>query len=145
MPERGSYETQVRIRFTQCDPAGIVFYPRYFEIFNDLVEDWFRESLHLPFEELINHRGWGVPTVHLEVDFSSPSRFGDVLDAQLTVVQVGGSSINLRITLRGPDHRERVIASVVLVLIDRAANEAIPLPPDLRTALTRSALIEAEA
>lgn len=27
-----------RIRFSECDPAGIVFYPQYFVLFNDLLE-----------------------------------------------------------------------------------------------------------
>jgi 4-hydroxybenzoyl-CoA thioesterase len=29
-----------RIHFSECDPAGIVFYPQYFVLFNDLVEAW---------------------------------------------------------------------------------------------------------
>ncbi len=33
------------IRFHHCDPAGIVFYPRYFVLFHELYEDWFAEGL----------------------------------------------------------------------------------------------------
>ena len=64
----GFFRSEILIRFAHCDPAGIVFYPRYLEMFNNLVEDWFREGLGLPFPDLIK-RGWGVPTAHLEVDF----------------------------------------------------------------------------
>ncbi|HEY1393321.1 MAG TPA: acyl-CoA thioesterase, partial [Methylibium sp.] len=32
-----------QIRFSDCDPAGIVFYPQYFVMFNGLVEDWVGE------------------------------------------------------------------------------------------------------
>jgi 4-hydroxybenzoyl-CoA thioesterase len=36
-----------RVRFHHCDPAGIVFYPQYFVLFHELMEDWFREGLGL--------------------------------------------------------------------------------------------------
>lgn len=126
------YRTQVPIRFTHCDPAGIVFYPRYFEMFNDLVEDWCRDGLQFPFPELISNRGWGVPTVRLEVDFVAPSTFGEVLTATLRVQSVGASSIALEIQLSGPQDDVRVRGKVVLVLIDRKTQKAIPLPEDLR-------------
>jgi 4-hydroxybenzoyl-CoA thioesterase len=126
------YTTELPIRFTHCDPAGIVFYPRYFEMFNDLVEDWCRDVLHYSFPEIINNRGWGLPTVHLEVDFLAPSRFGEVLTAQLSVRTVGTTSIGLEIVLTGASDDTRVRAKVVLVLTDRKAGKAIPLPDDMR-------------
>jgi 4-hydroxybenzoyl-CoA thioesterase len=126
------YRAEVLVRFGDCDPAGIVFYPRYLEIFNNLVEDWAREGLQLSFPDLITERGWGLPTVHLDVDFTAPSRFGEVLQATLTVRSVGVSSVHLDITLRGADNGLRVRGSVVLVLIDRQPHKAISIPNDLR-------------
>ena len=34
------FERERLVRFSDCDPAGIVFYPQYFVMFNGLVEDW---------------------------------------------------------------------------------------------------------
>ena len=118
------YQTEIPIRFTQCDPAGIVFYPRYFEMFNDLVEDWCRDVLHYSFPDIINRQGWGLPTVRLEVDFVAASTFGEVLTATLQVRKVGKSSIGLEIVLAGPQQDTRVRANVVLVLTDRKAGKA---------------------
>ncbi len=128
------YRAQVPVRFADCDPAGIVFYPRYLEIFNNLVEDWFAEELHFSFPEIINTCGWGLPTVHLEVDFIAPSRFGEVLSATLSVRKVGTTSFHLDILLQGPapGGADRVRGKVVLVLVDRKVNQAIALPDDLR-------------
>ena len=42
------FEVPVLIRFAHCDPAGIVFHPQYFTIFNGVVEDFFREVVHIP-------------------------------------------------------------------------------------------------
>jgi 4-hydroxybenzoyl-CoA thioesterase len=121
------------VRFADCDPAGIVFYPRYFEMFNGLVEDWFRSELQASFTEIVTRRGWGLPTVHLEANFVAPSRFDETLFATLTVHSLGKSSMGLDIVLRGSDKEDRVRGKVVLVLIDRAAHRAIPWPNDLRT------------
>jgi len=126
------YRAEVLVRFGDCDPAGIVFYPRYLEIFNNIVEDWCREGLQLSFPDLITQRGWGLPTVHLDVDFTAPSRFGELLSAMLTVRSVSSSSVRVEITLHGPDGGLRVRGNVVLVLIDRKPHKAIPIPDDLR-------------
>lgn len=136
LPKAHPYRAQVPVRFADCDPAGIVFYPRYLEIFNNLVEDWFAEELDFSFPEIINTHGWGLPTVHLEVDFVAPSRFGEMLSATLSVRKVGTTSLSLDILLQGPAGVDRVRGKVVLVLIDRKVNQAIALPDDLRARIS---------
>jgi 4-hydroxybenzoyl-CoA thioesterase len=131
-PQAGPFRKQVRVRFGDCDPAGIVFYPRYFDMFNSLVEDWHREALEFSFTEIVTNRGWGLPTVHLEVDFVAPSRFGEVLSATLWVRVIGTTSMTLEILLRGPDGTDRVRGTVVLVLIDRRVTRSIPIPQEVR-------------
>ena len=127
-----AYEAEIPVRFADCDAAGIVFYPRYLEMFNGLVENWFRDELQCSFTEIVTNRGWGLPTVHLEVDFVAPSRFDETLSAKLTVRRVGTTSMGLEILFRGPDNVDRVRGKVVLVLIDRAKLRAIPWPSELR-------------
>ena len=123
---------QILVRFGDCDAAGIVFYPRYLEMFNSLVEDWYRDALHFSFTDIVTTRGWGLPTVHLEVDFVAPSVFGEYLSATLAVREIGTSSLTLDISLRGPDGMDRVRGKVVLVMIDRRDLKAIPIPDDVR-------------
>ena len=132
-----AYRKDILVRFAHCDAAGIVFYPRYLEMFNDLVEDWCREELEFSFSEIVIHNGWGLPTVHLEVDFTAPSVFGEVLSATLSLRKLGTSSIDLDISFQGPDRLPRVRGRVVLVLIDRRVNRAIPLPEKLRARMAR--------
>ncbi len=124
------------MRFADCDPAGIVFYPRFLEMFNNLVEDWCREGLKFTFEEIVIKRGWGLPTVHLEADFIAPCRLGEVLTANLFVRSIGTSSINADIVLSGPDHNDRVRGKVVLVLMDRQTTRALALPDELRSRIS---------
>ena len=56
-----SFKTEVPVRFADCDPAGIVFYPRFLEIFNNLVEDWCSAGLMFSFNDIVIKNGWGLP------------------------------------------------------------------------------------
>jgi len=80
-----------KIRFKHVDYAGIVFYPRFLEMLNDLVEDWFEEALDRPFSKI--HQTNGIPTVDLKVQFKKAARIGDVLTKSLWVTNLGGSSL----------------------------------------------------
>jgi 4-hydroxybenzoyl-CoA thioesterase len=119
---------QILVRFGDCDAARIVFYPRYLEMFNYLVEDWYRDALHFSFTEIVTTRGWGLPTVRLEVNLLAPSVSGEYLSATLAVREIDTSSLTLDISLGGPDGTDRVRGKVVLVMIDRRGLKVIPIP-----------------
>ena len=90
-----AFEVPRRIRFSDCDPAGIVFYPQYFVMFNGLLEDWVDGPLGIGFAELVSRRRIGLPTVRLEADFRAVSRFGDDVLLSLAVERLGGKSLTL--------------------------------------------------
>ena len=80
-----------KIRFKHVDCACIVFYPRFLEMLNDLVEDWFEEALDRPFSEI--HETNGIPTVDLKVQFKNAARLGQVLQKKLWVKNIGFASL----------------------------------------------------
>ena len=82
---------QEKIRFKHVDYAGIVFYPRFLEMLNDLVEDWFEEALDCPFSKM--HETNGIPTVDLKVHFKNPARLGEILTKKLWVKELKTSSV----------------------------------------------------
>ncbi|MCL6285613.1 acyl-CoA thioesterase [Ruegeria sp. 2012CJ41-6] len=82
-----------KVLFRHCDPAGIVFYPRYFEMLNDCVETFFDECIGWPFETV--HKEAAVPTASISVDFTTPSHHGDLLEFNLMVVRLGTASMAL--------------------------------------------------
>jgi 4-hydroxybenzoyl-CoA thioesterase len=87
-----SYFTkQEKIKFKHIDYAGIVFYPRFLEMVNDLVEDWFEEALDRPFSKM--HETNGIPTVDLKVQFKAPARLGEVITKKLWVKELRNSSV----------------------------------------------------
>lgn len=124
------------IRFSDCDPAGIVFYPQYFVLFNGLVEDWVTDELQIGYAALIGGRRIGLPTVHLEADFSGVSRMGDTVDLALAVQRLGTRSLTLALSCRGRSGELRMAMRQVLVTTSLQTHEAIDLPADLRAAIT---------
>jgi 4-hydroxybenzoyl-CoA thioesterase len=132
MDEPIVFSTSVTVRFGDCDPAGIVFYPRYFEMFNNLVEDWCAAGLDASFRELIQERGLGLPAVSIQTDFLATSKLGDLLRAELRVIKLGTSSVTAAIRLLGADGEARVRATLVLVLMDLKQSCATPIPAPMR-------------
>ncbi|WP_428641270.1 acyl-CoA thioesterase [Roseibium sp.] len=83
------------VLFRHCDPAGIVFYPRYFEMMNDCVEAFFASVVKWPFQAI--HGQGAVPTAEIRTRFSAPSRLGDELTLALNVTRIGRTSCGLTI------------------------------------------------
>ncbi|UXC37123.1 acyl-CoA thioesterase [Cupriavidus gilardii] len=136
-----SFRNTVRVRFKDCDAAGIVFFPRYFEMLNDLVEDWFREALDWPFERMHGADRAGVPTADLQCRFVAPSRMGEVLTRELAVTRLGSSSCTLRVRFLGAQHDGRADLRVEftqrLVCVDTARMAPRPFPAPVREAMAR--------
>jgi 4-hydroxybenzoyl-CoA thioesterase len=126
------FTTPIKIRFAHCDPAGIVFYPRYFEIINGIVEDWFSDELGLSFHELHMVQGVGFPTVNIHVQFSKTSTLGDQLQAQLSVLKLGRASMTIQVCLRDAENELRLHAELVLVMAHVQERKAIAIPAELR-------------
>ena len=126
------------IRFSDCDPAGIVFYPQYFVMFNGLVEDWVEEGLGVGFRRLVIDRQIGLPTVRLEADFRAVSRMGDKVLLQLRMERLGSRSITLDSRCTSADGAElRMQMKQVLVTTSLETHQAIEVPADVREAIGR--------
>lgn len=120
-----SYHRSIAIEFCHCDPAGIVFYPRYAEMVNSVVENFMAEEVGYPFAQMIAE-GYGIPTARLEVDFRKPSRLGDRLDWHLRVEHLGRTSARFLVTAA-----DRIEARATVVWMDRDFRPA-PWPDHIR-------------
>jgi 4-hydroxybenzoyl-CoA thioesterase len=137
-PRAGVFHHPIEIRWGDCDPAGIVYFPRFFERFHDAMERWFGEALGLPYDHLITSRRLGLPAVHTEADFRVPCRFGERLVVELRVGKLGRSSIELgyRVMVDG-ESEPRLTGRTVCALMDldpaRPSHaRAVPWPDELR-------------
>ena len=93
----------VRIEWGDCDPAGIIFYPRYFEIFDASTAALFERALGLTkFEQLKRFNFAGYPLARTHAKFIKPTRFGD--DATVdSAITFGRSSFEVvhKLSLKG--------------------------------------------
>ena len=129
-----SFESTRTVRFADCDPAGIVFFPQYLVMLNTLVEQWFEDGLGIPYADFVGRRRCGLPTVRIEVDFRAISRHGDLLRLRLGVERAGRSSLTLRHDLFGAD-AVRLSARQVLVCTSLDTHRPQALPDDVRAAM----------
>ena len=57
-----AFSVEVPIRFSNCDPAGIVYFPEFFDLINSLVEDWFTIGMDTSSADLMMRQHIGTPT-----------------------------------------------------------------------------------
>ena len=137
-PSPTAFRRPRQIRFTDCDPAGIVFYPQYFVMFNDLVEQWVDEELGMGYRSLILERKVGLPTVRVEADFRAVSHMGDAVTLSLSVERLGGRSLTLNLHCQGAEGAIRMHMRQVIVTTSLVTMHAIDIPSDLRAAIQRA-------
>ena len=99
-----TYRRQVTIEWGQCDPAGIVFNSRFFEIFDTNTWKLFEAALGVKPRELAGTFGIiGIPLVDASANFITPIRFGDVVDMTSRVREFHRSSFEVehRLSVNG--------------------------------------------
>ena len=119
------------VRFSHCDPAGIVYYPEFFDLQHAVMEDWFRDGVGRSLPEMIRDRRIGTPTVNIQCDFAKPLTIGDTLHWELRVLKAGRASLQLeyRGQKDGADHL-KIVQTIVFMDLDRQV--AVPIPEELR-------------
>ena len=91
-----SHERSLRIEWGDCDPAGIVYYPRYFEMFDAGTTHLIEAAAGLRKRDLLAQHGLlGWPMVDTRASFSRPLRFGDEATLESRFVELGRSSFKI--------------------------------------------------
>jgi len=128
------FSLRIPIRFSHCDPAGYVFFPRFFEMLNAVCEDWFTEQLGQNFSQMIIRQKIGQPTAYTECQFIKPCLLGENLDLAIILDRFGTSSLHLRF-IGSVDGEVRLVARSVQVVISLNDGRPVPIPDGLRERL----------
>lgn len=99
-----TYRKQLTIEWGQCDPAGIVFNSRFFEIFDTSTWQMFEAALGVKPQDIAGTFSiLGVPLVGARANFLKPIRFGDVVDVASRVSEFRRSSFDVehRLSVNG--------------------------------------------
>ena len=121
------------LRFGDCDPSGIAYFPSYLNILVGVLEEFFA-SIGAPWPRLTTKQRLGVPTVRLDLTFAHPGFHGDMMDFELNVRGIGRSSLDL-------EHRVSRAGTLLwsaqhrVVLTSLETHKSTAWPEDIRAAL----------
>ena len=131
------YEQPVRIRWSHCDAAGIVYHPQYFVILNGLMEDFFRECTELSYEDSVKQR-FGFPIVGIRSDFCVPSRHGEECVGKVWIESIGRTSVRFALTIECKGEvRVQATETAVCVRSEGKELEKVEIPENLRCAFEK--------
>ena len=86
----------IRIEWGDCDPAGIVFYPRFFAMFDASTTALFERALGMTKYRFIERYGIvGYPMVDTRARFIVPAKFGDDVVIESVVKEFRRSSFDM--------------------------------------------------
>lgn len=139
-----SHQRHTRIEWAHCDPAGIVYFPRYAELFDGATVALFEAALGARKRTLLERFGaLGFPVVATGSDFHAPSRYGDDVVITSTIESVGRTSFRIAHRLLREDGSVAIDAHETRVWVAPATGaitglRATPLPAEVRAALTQA-------
>ncbi len=128
---------RTRVAWCDCDPAGIIFYPRYFEMFDTSTTVLIERALGMKKIEYLKVYAFaGHPLVETRARFRTPTRYGDEVEIDTALVGCGRSSFKLehRLSKAGV---LAVEAFEIRVWVTRCADDpkrlqSQPIPPEVR-------------
>lgn len=126
--------TTQKIRYSDCDPQGIVFNGNYARYWDDAFTDWLEEAGFGGAE--LGGIGVDIVTAHLEMDFKAPARLGDTLETAIEVDRFGARSMTVRFTTsRLSDGTVVTLGEEVLVFVDPADFSPTAVPDAIKDRL----------
>ncbi|MEE8407918.1 MAG: thioesterase family protein [Acidimicrobiia bacterium] len=127
--------TTQKIRYSDCDPQGIVFNANYARYWDDAITDWF-EELGFAGTEL-GGIAVDVVTARLEIDFKAAAKLGDTLVTKVAVDRFGATSMTVLVTTsREPDGLTVAVGRAVYVFVNPADFRPTAVPESFREAVS---------
>lgn len=134
------FSTNITVRFGDCDPAGLVYYPALFHYCHAAMEEFFAAQCGVSYPRLLAERRLGFPTVNVRAEFFAPFVYGDEASVEVWASAVGRTSVTFEYRLRrAADQTLCASATHVQVAMNLDERRAVSLPEDLRRAFEQSA------
>lgn len=131
-----AFTREIKVRFSDTDPAGVMYFPRFLDVFHGVFEDWFDEDLVMPYRWVLEDTRIGFPAVSTQCDYRAPFRFGETMEVTLRLTRLGDTSFTCSYEARGRgEDLVRVGADIVAVVVNLDTFESHPMPAPLRKAL----------
>jgi YbgC/YbaW family acyl-CoA thioester hydrolase len=121
-----------RVRWSDVDFAGIVFYGSYIRFLEIAEEELFRTALRMTSMELYDKFNIWLPRVQIQCDFRSSAELDDMLEVDIWVKRFGKKSITLQFeTHKKGDSRLIFEATTTVASMDRATKKGTWMPDEI--------------
>jgi 1,4-dihydroxy-2-naphthoyl-CoA hydrolase len=123
------------INFFDCDPAGILFYGRFFEICHVAYESMI-SSFALK-EDYWNNSEYVVPITHSEAKYIKPVKYGESISIELTVNQIKNSSFELGYLVKNEKGDVCAEVKTVHVFVDKRTWKKKEMTTNIKAGLNK--------
>ena len=131
---RAAFQVETKVMFAHCDPAGIVFTPRFVDMAHGAIEEFVPGSLGLDYYDIISKARLGLGYAHVELDFFAPAFAGQTLRFTVLVERVGRGSVAFAVHAHHGD-TPVLRAGMIVATTNLDEHRAVPVPDWLRTPL----------
>lgn len=121
------------MRFGDCDPAGVIFYPRAFELAHAAVEEFLRAAIGG--DAWFSSAVYAFPIRHAEADFLAPMKPGETFRVRVSVQQTGTTSMTFVAEFTDSAGLAAARVRTVQVAVDRASGKATAIPAEVLSKL----------
>ena len=129
------FEALDRVRWSDCDPFGIIYYGAYIRLFQVAEEELFR-ACGLPFKVLREEKGVWIPRKALQAEFHSPAQLDEEVAVQAHFARIGRSAITMQFEVyRAADRVHRASGSLTVVSVDKPTMKPRSIPDEVKEKL----------
>jgi acyl-CoA thioester hydrolase len=93
------FRHRLRVRWSECDLQGVVFYPHYLAYLDHTVTELWREAVG-PYTEMIPEHGVDMVVAESKLRYRASARFDDELEISATITRLGETSITTAFTIQ---------------------------------------------
>ena len=129
------FAVQERVRWSDCDPLGIIYYGTYIRFFEAAEHELVRQA-GLPYEVMRVQRHVQLPRKAFAVEFHSPAQMDELLEIRVGIARIGETSITMRFeAYRARDLVHRASGTLTVVCVEKETITKRPLPDFVKDAL----------
>jgi acyl-CoA thioester hydrolase len=135
------FRHRLRVRWSECDLQGVVFYPTYLTYFDHAITELWRESVG-PYAEMVPQHGVDMVVGEARIRYLASARFDDEVDVAATVTRLGTTSMTTALSAeRAADGALLVEGELRHVFVDPETMQKREIPRAVREALGRYAAV----
>ncbi|HHI68822.1 MAG TPA: acyl-CoA thioesterase [Planctomycetes bacterium] len=127
------FRTEVKVRFFEADPAGVLFFARFFAKAHEVLEE-FVTAAGIPWEDWFGGKETLVPLKKVEADYKRPLRPGEIVPAELSVLELGRSKVVFLVRFLG-EGGPACLVRMTGVFVRARDMRPVSIPPAIREKL----------